>query len=121
MSKDGMHIGSHGHSHYWLDKLTKDEQESEILLSMDYLSKMSVDLDNWNICYPYGGYNEHTIELLQKHSCQLGFADDSIAIADLDNDNRFALPRLDTNDFPCDANALPNKWTKQVIGQAESR
>jgi peptidoglycan/xylan/chitin deacetylase (PgdA/CDA1 family) len=117
MSKNGMHIGSHGHNHYWLNKLTKKEQEAELLLSIEYLSQMSVDLDNWTICYPYGGYNKETIDILQKYNCQLGFADDAIDIADLNTNNRFALPRLDTNDFPCDANALPNHWTKQVIKQ----
>lgn len=115
MSRDGMHIGSHGHNHYWLNKLSKDEQEVEIQSSIDYLKKMEVDMDNWTMCYPYGGYNIETVEILKKYNCQLGFADDRIDIANLSTDNRFALPRLDTNDFPFEANASPNEWTKKVL------
>ena len=72
-------------------------------------------MDNWTMCYPYGGYNIETVEILKKYNCQLGFADDRIDIANLSTDNRFALPRLDTNDFPFEANASPNEWTKKVL------
>jgi peptidoglycan/xylan/chitin deacetylase (PgdA/CDA1 family) len=115
MSRDGMHIGSHGHNHYWLNKLSKAEQEVEILSSIDYLKKMEVDMDNWTMCYPYGGYNKNTVEILKSYNCQLGFADDRVDIANLSSDNRFALPRLDTNDFPFESNALPNEWTRKVL------
>ena len=115
MSKDGMHIGSHGHNHYWLNKLSAEQQVEEIRQSLSYLRDMSVDMENWTICYPYGGYNQDTLRVLEQYNCQLGFADDAIDIADLARDNRFALPRLDTNDFPCDATAPPNVWTQQVL------
>ena len=61
---------SHIFNHYWLNKLSKDEQEVEIQSSIDYLKKMEVDMDNWTMCYPYGGYNIETVEILKKYNCQ---------------------------------------------------
>jgi len=58
LKKQGMFIGSHSHSHFWLNTLDKELQEKEIDLSLKFLKNVGCDLDNWVMCYPYGGYND---------------------------------------------------------------
>ena len=108
----GMHIGSHGYDHYWLSSLSKEKQEFEISKSIEFIDMVGGDSKNWTICYPYGDYNQDTIDLLKLHGCKMGLTTD-VDIADLinnGNDSIFKLPRLDTNDLPKDANAITNKW-----------
>lgn len=108
----GMHIGSHGYDHYWLGSLPKEKQEFEIKKSIEFISEVGGDINNWSICYPYGNYNEDTISLLKENGCKLGLTT-VVNIADLSNrfnDAIYKLPRLDTNDIPKDSNATTNKW-----------
>ena len=108
----GMHIGSHGYDHYWLSSLPKEKQEFEIAKSIEFIGMVGGDPDNWTICYPYGDYNQDTIDLLKKHGCKMGLCT-QVAIATLGSaiqDSIFKLPRLDVNDLPKDAHAEPNKW-----------
>ncbi len=112
MVDNGMHIGSHGYDHYWLDSLSKEKQELEIRKSIEFIKEVGGDADNWTICYPYGAYDEATIELLRQNGCKLGMTTD-VALADLsdkEGDAIFKIPRLDTNDLPKDAGAPVNDW-----------
>ncbi len=112
MVDNGMHIGSHGYDHYWLDSLSKEKQELEIRKSIEFIKEVGGDADNWTICYPYGAYDEATIELLRQNGCKLGMTTD-VALADLsdkEGDAIFKIPRLDTNDLPKDADAPVNDW-----------
>lgn len=111
MVANGMHVGSHGYDHYWLGSLTKEQQRTEITKSLDFLKEIGVDMNLWSICYPYGNYNDDTISLLQEYNCSMGFT----TVVDLVNinsndDSRFKIPRLDTNDLPKDRNAGTNEW-----------
>ena len=112
MHKAGMHIGSHGFDHYWLDSLPVEEQEQEIIKSMEFLQQIGVDISNWTMCYPYGGYDQLTIELLKKYNCKLALTVD-LGIAEASTKNRFVLPRLDTNDLPKDSSAALNDWYQE--------
>lgn len=107
----GMHIGSHGYDHYWLGSLSKEKQEFEIKKSIEFIASVGGDIDNWSICYPYGNYNDDTIELLKQNGCKLGLTT-RVDLASLDKggDTIFKLPRLDTNDFPKSADAEVNNW-----------
>ncbi len=108
----GMHIGSHGYDHYWLSSLPKEKQEFEIAKSIEFIGMVGGDPENWTICYPYGDYNQDTIDLLKEHGCKMGLCT-RVDIATLDRDMQdsiFKLPRLDVNDLPKDAHAKPNKW-----------
>lgn len=110
----GMHIGSHGYDHYWLSSLSKEKQEFEIAKSIDFISMVGGDPENWTICYPYGDYNQETIDLLKTHGCKMGLCT-KVDIATLGNnlkDGIFKLPRLDVNDLPKDSNSEPNYWYK---------
>lgn len=98
MIDSGMHFGSHGNNHYWLSSLSKEEQESEIFKSLNFLSDMGENVGRWTMCYPYGNYNKDTLDLLDKYDCKAAFTT-RVKNANLDQDNKFEIPRLDTNDF----------------------
>lgn len=109
MSRNGMIIGSHGYDHFWLSSLNKQEQEFEISQSVDFLKKIGVSEDTLSIGYPYGDHNEETLEIAHKYNFKLGFTTE-VNVASLDQYNSLEIPRLDTNDFPKDGNALTNDW-----------
>lgn len=99
MQRNGMHIGSHGYDHYWLGHLDKETQKSEIIKSLDFLKEIGCDINNWTMCYPFGNYNDITLDLLKEFKCKLAVTTE-VKIATLSDNNRFTLPRLDTNDLP---------------------
>jgi peptidoglycan/xylan/chitin deacetylase (PgdA/CDA1 family) len=99
MLRHGMHIGSHGHTHAWLNQISPEEQTSEIDHSLTFLRMLGIGRDNWTMCYPYGGFNESLLNLLRERQCSLGFTVEA-RVADLSVDNRLLLPRIDTNDLP---------------------
>ena len=99
LRRHGMHIGSHGHTHAWLNHIGPDAQVSEIDCSLDFLKKLGVREGERTMCYPYGGFNDSLLDLLRNRHFQLGFTVEP-RVADLDIDNRLTLPRLDTNDLP---------------------
>lgn len=114
MRRNGMFIGSHGYDHYWMDSLSKEEQENEIRLSLEFLDKIGCDLKNWVMCYPYGGYNDSLLSLLGMNGCRIGLSV-NVEVADLERENFLALSRLDTNDLPKCRDAEPNEWTRKVM------
>jgi peptidoglycan/xylan/chitin deacetylase (PgdA/CDA1 family) len=99
LRRQGMHIGSHGYSHAWLNHLPPNVQEKEIDQSLMFLQRFGVAADHWTICYPYGGFNDSLLQLLRTRQCRLGFGVEG-RIADLDSDEKLTLPRIDTNDLP---------------------
>lgn len=111
MVDNGMHFGSHGYDHYWLNSLSTEKQEFEIMKSLEFIKEVGGDVNNWTICYPYGAYNDSTIKILKKHGCKLGMTT-IVDTVDLTKkgDVIYKLPRLDTNDLPKDGNAPVNDW-----------
>ena len=99
LAKSGMYVGSHGSRHYWLDKISPNEQEKDINESLTFIEKIGAATKDWVMCYPYGAYNNATLTLLQKYQASAALTTE-VGIANLTNDNPFELPRLDTNDFP---------------------
>lgn len=97
MKKAGMFIGSHGYDHYWLGNLKERQMIEDIEQSLEILDGL-IDFSAWVMNYPYGSYNEKVIECIAKRGCRLALTT-KVAAADLDTDNRYELPRLDTNDF----------------------
>jgi peptidoglycan/xylan/chitin deacetylase (PgdA/CDA1 family) len=95
----GMHIGSHGYAHVWLDHISPEAQAVEIDRSLEFLQMLGVGKDDYTMCYPYGGFNGSLIEVLRARQIQFGFTVEA-RIADLDVDDRLTLPRVDTNDLP---------------------
>jgi peptidoglycan/xylan/chitin deacetylase (PgdA/CDA1 family) len=99
LRRHGMHIGSHGYAHAWLNHISSQAQAIEVDQSLKFLQELGVGRDEWTIGYPYGGYNESLLKILRNLHCRLGFTAEP-RVADLDLDNPLTLPRVDTNDLP---------------------
>lgn len=116
MVECGMHIGSHGYDHYWLGSLPKEKQEDEIQRAISFINEIGGDIHNWTMCYPYGNYNNDTIDILKKTGCQFGLTTrvDLASVDSSEEDAIFTLPRLDTNDIPKQADAPANEWFQKA-------
>ncbi len=99
MVRNGMYVGSHCYDHVWLDSLNEQEQEYQIDLSLKFLNQIGAPIDNWVMCYPHGGYNLVTKNILERKGCALGLTVNNGAWL-LDRHNKYEVPRFDTNDFP---------------------
>ena len=113
MKNNGMFIGFHGYNHYWLGRLSKDKQKSEILKALAAMGPF-VDENNLVMNYPYGSYNDDTKNILQELNFKLGLTT-KVDICNTTRDNRFELPRLDTNDFPPKSENYLNFEVKNAI------
>ena len=97
--KVGMHVGSHGSRHCWLDKISEEEQEEDISKSLSFLEEIGASTSDWVMCYPYGAYNANTLSIINRLGALAGVTT-KVKLADLSSDNPLLLPRFDTNDFP---------------------
>ena len=99
MAKNGMHIGSHGKSHVWLDKENAARQEQEIDASLDTLQDVYGSSSFfWSIAYPYGAFNDTTLSFCNKRQATFGLTTEG-KDATVSNDMRLVLPRVDVNDM----------------------
>ena len=114
LTRHGMYVGSHGYAHYWLNTVPVSTQREEIRRGMEFMASVGTPLEDWVMCYPYGGYNDSLIDVLKESGCGLALTAEA-DIADLDDEHRFAIPRLDTNDLPKEKSASPCDWTKKAI------
>ena len=96
--RNGMHVGSHGSMHYWLDKISAKKQKEDIVESLGFLEEIGASTKKWIMCYPYGAYNKKTISLLKKLGASVGVTT-QVRKAIIGKDNPLTLPRFDTNDF----------------------
>lgn len=100
MIGNGMHFGSHGDSHKWLNNADPSEQEREIDQSIQYLREVGERVDDyWTMAYPYGASDPGLLKILRDRRCAVGLTT-RVATADLGRDDPLLLPRYDTNDFP---------------------
>ena len=95
----GMYVGSHGSMHYWLDRLSFEEQAKDIEDSLNLLEEIKAPTSDWFMCYPYGAYNQSTLDVLAQKKCSLAVTTE-VAQASISYELRYKLPRFDTNDFP---------------------
>ena len=109
MLRSGHHIGNHGYNHYWWNSLNEKEMGEELDLSIGFLEKLGVDMNNWTACYPYGSYDDQSIKMLKERGCKLAITTE-VNIATTNKDTRFIMPRLDTNDIPKNQNEKTNTW-----------
>jgi peptidoglycan/xylan/chitin deacetylase (PgdA/CDA1 family) len=92
----GMHVGSHGSRHYWLDRLEPPRQAEEVDASLVFLEELGAPVKDWVMCYPYGAHNDSLLNCLRSRRCAIGLTTRQ-ACADLSTDDPLKLPRLDTN------------------------
>jgi hypothetical protein len=94
-----MYFGSHGFRHVWFNKKTRAEQEEEVDLSLLFLSRIGAATEDWIMCYPYGGFNDDTLDVMRHKKCGAGLTT-KIGVVDMNACDRLQLSRFDTNDFP---------------------
>jgi len=100
MYENNMTFGSHGTTHYWLDKLNFQNQSKEIINSILYYKNLKIfDKEKFSVCYPHGRYNTDTIKVLKKLKIKFAFSTEVKSINSKNISNKFKLPRYDTNDF----------------------
>ena len=99
MAREGMLIGSHAHTHPWLEYETLSDQSHEISESVNFLQKIGVMDNNWLFAYPFGSYNSDTLSLLESMGCKAAFTTE-VGFSSLGSDNNLTLSRFDTNDYP---------------------
>ena len=98
LKDNGMTIGNHTHTHQWLEHLTKSDQTNEITKSIHILKKYHLISDKWLMCYPYGSFDDQTIDILKSNGCVLGLTISSGINEIKKNDLNFRLKRIDTNE-----------------------
>ena len=102
ISKMGMIIGCHSHSHLVLSNLNYQQQLSEIKKSTQILKKITNN-DMSFFCYPYGGkstYNNSTKKILKKIGYNYSFIVDQKDSNVLNiNFKPYELSRIDCNQF----------------------
>lgn len=98
MHKLGMHFGPHTHNHVWLDSLQKDKQEEELTRSIQFLNRLGIVREKMSVCYPYGGYNEDTLSVMEKLNMKIGVTVEP-KVWKLNEKEKFIIPRLDCNDI----------------------
>ncbi len=98
LKRCGHFIGIHGYDHYWLENLSVQQMHADIAKALDAMNEF-INLSQWVMCYPYGSYNTTVIDYIKGKGACLGLTT-NVGIADLEKDDRLALPRLDCNDFP---------------------
>lgn len=97
MQREGMCFGIHGYDHYWMNRLNTAELERDITKSLEVFD--GIIPKQWICCYPYGSYSDSVIDYVKSRGAVAGLGTD-VRIANLHIDDRFKLPRLDTNDIP---------------------
>jgi peptidoglycan/xylan/chitin deacetylase (PgdA/CDA1 family) len=95
----GMYVGSHGYSHLWLEKETPESQLLEIDASLKFLKDIGSRTEDWIMCYPYGSYNNDTLDILKDRKCAVGLTS-KVGMATVSKGYGLELSRYDTNDFP---------------------
>jgi peptidoglycan/xylan/chitin deacetylase (PgdA/CDA1 family) len=117
MVQAGMHFGGHGVTHRWLDKLGQPEKSEEISGSVAFLSNKGCTEAGTTFCYPFGGYDVETVDLLEKQGCELAFTTevDLFELKDReDTQDWLRINRLDTNHIPRHGDAEKVDWTRKA-------
>ena len=66
LAESGMEIGSHSHSHEWLSELSVSEQRHDLKTSFSILDTELRGSKAKSFCYPFGAFNESTINILNE-------------------------------------------------------
>jgi peptidoglycan/xylan/chitin deacetylase (PgdA/CDA1 family) len=97
LTESGMEIGSHGHSHEWLSEMTANQQRSDLIKSLSILkSELSGHVVE-SVCYPFGSYDSHTLEILKENEIKTAVVNKIQKFAEVTEDgtNMLELDRID--------------------------
>lgn len=98
MLRNGMFVGGHGYSHDWLNSIDEKQLEAEAKKTRSFLADLGVNRNAWVMSYPYGGYNQSVQDVLKQNDYSMAFTTQD-AKAVLQEENRFAITRIDTNEI----------------------
>lgn len=98
MKRHGMEFAIHGYDHYWMNRLTEQCLTKDLEDALDVFDDI-IDRRNWCCCYPYGSYSDMVIRVAKSLGATSGLATD-VAVYHPGKDDKYKIPRLDTNDFP---------------------
>ncbi|MBU2541258.1 MAG: glycosyltransferase [Candidatus Omnitrophica bacterium] len=74
MAEGEITFGNHTATHLHLSQLTKSQQKEEILKGIAILRQhLNSEIDQKIFCYPYGDYNQDTLEILKEIGCGVAF------------------------------------------------
>lgn len=100
MKKHNMFFGIHTDTHPRLDILTKDEQLKEIKNNKKYLLENNlIEKSIISIAYPFGKYNEETLDILKKEHIKYGFR-----IGGKESNNSLLINRIDCKNLSEEVN-----------------
>ena len=99
MNSENMVFGCHGDNHVWLEFLSKENQKKEILDGINFLKKINIDVKNISVCYPYGSYNEDSLEILKELKISFALTVKNGNVNSNNIANKFEYLRFDTNLF----------------------
>lgn len=97
----GMEIGSHSHSHLWLEDLSENHQKNDIEESFRLLESVVGSLDHRTMCYPFGSYNSETLKILSELDVYTAVKNSENRIADINSSDtrQLELDRIDVMFF----------------------
>lgn len=90
-------IGSHGTDHTRLSKADKDKQRHELHASKEKLEEL-LGRPCWCFAYPFGAYNETTLELMRDAGYRLAYAVKGRPLLRDNHDDPYTIPRLSIDD-----------------------
>ena len=99
MNSEKMVFGCHGDNHVWLEFLSKENQKKEILDGINFLKKINIDVKNISVCYPYGSYNDDSLEILKELKISFALTVKNGNVNSNNIANKFEYLRFDTNLF----------------------
>lgn len=99
MNSEKMVFGCHGDNHVWLEFLSKENQKKEILDGINFLKKINIDVKNISVCYPYGSYNDDSLEILKELKISFALTSKNGNVNSNNIANKFEYLRFDTNLF----------------------
>ncbi len=116
MIAEGMSFGCHGDDHIWLGHASEAEQRHDISRSMRLSAALGIRPEDTSYCYPYGSYNDVTLDILKSFNCTVGFTTRlDLNPTDLDR-NMLELARIDAGaDLPRNRAAPLSPWTERVL------
>jgi peptidoglycan/xylan/chitin deacetylase (PgdA/CDA1 family) len=98
MQSVGMVIGGHSHSHPALGMLSPDAQRHDLEASTSDLRRALYPQAAWPFSYPYGDFNDVTVDTVRRLGYHCSFA---LGVgANSVGHDAFRLNRFDTNDVP---------------------
>lgn len=103
LSRAGMGVGPHSHTHAVSAELSPQRQREEVELSCEFV-ELNGGSREWGYCYPHGlaaSFSPETERAVAAAGCPMAFAVEARDIAvPLAEERRYALPRHNCNAFP---------------------